>query len=63
MQPVKCLCGSAKCSGYMGGKQGDKLESDPNKDIIKEAEARLAASLCTRKAGVVCATLQILLTT
>lgn len=46
MQPVKCLCGSAKCSGYMGGKQSDKLESDPNKDIIKEAEARSAASPC-----------------
>lgn len=42
MQPVKCLCGSANCSGYMGGRQSDKLDSDPNKNIVSQDDARSA---------------------
>lgn len=44
---MKCLCGSANCSGYMGGKQSDKQDNDASKDAT-EAEARFVAMLLNK---------------
>ena len=34
MQPLKCLCGSAKCRGFIGGKEVANRAEDPRYDAV-----------------------------
>lgn len=46
MQPLKCLCGSAKCRGFIGGKEVANRAEDPRYDAVLLLV--LFCMLCTR---------------